>query len=395
MQTPPSPPPQGRFFRPFSLVSDVTVIPNRLMRYTGLSIGAKATYAALARMSCGATFCYPGQDRLLFELGMTRRQTLAEYILELEQHRFLFRERKGHNKKQNRYHFLMHPLFSELVNQHPDTDPPPPPDEPPAAPRSPEDRQTAGENGPYDRTLSCADSEHDNVRPSTVDMSEKRTSQCAESAHPLIGRAVELELYEKSSSSSRTTSAHGRAPEEEECSYAPIRQLLAPWGGGPRPASRLLAAARRVDPDISPPAVAALIPASIPPSFTVRSAGYFETAIPDLMRSAMYATLRPYWQPGADWSQTGPDLQRMAANPANTHAWRQAAWGLLEMRPYLDPHYAEWQAEQIRESRQTAQDQRSKNLKFWRELANDPAEPAESRQYARRMIAEAAEEGEA
>jgi hypothetical protein len=74
-----------------------TQVPNHILRSEKLSPGAKLTYAMLLSYAWNNEFCFPGQDRLGQDMGVTDR-SVRTYTQELETHGFLKVKRRGLNK---------------------------------------------------------------------------------------------------------------------------------------------------------------------------------------------------------------------------------------------------------------------------------------------------------
>jgi hypothetical protein len=74
-----------------------TQVPNAILRSPQLSVGAKLTYAMLLSYAWHADFCFPGQDTLAREMGVSLRSTNS-YIQELEKGGYLHIRRQGQGK---------------------------------------------------------------------------------------------------------------------------------------------------------------------------------------------------------------------------------------------------------------------------------------------------------
>src|SRR5438309_11974621 len=71
-----------------------TQVPNSILRHPKLSIGAKVTYAMFLSYAWNNDFCFPGQDRLAADLGMSR-SSVTGFIGELEKASFVSIQRRG------------------------------------------------------------------------------------------------------------------------------------------------------------------------------------------------------------------------------------------------------------------------------------------------------------
>lgn len=74
-----------------------TQIPNFILKNPNLSLGAKVTYAMLISYGWHNNFCFPGQDRLATDMGMSRSRT-TEFVSELEKARLITIQRRGQGK---------------------------------------------------------------------------------------------------------------------------------------------------------------------------------------------------------------------------------------------------------------------------------------------------------
>ena len=82
-----------------------TMVPNSILRAKKLSPGAKLAYSGLLSYAWEKDNCFPGQDRLGEDLGVTR-QTVNEYIKELRT-KGLIRVRRRGQGRSNLYELLV------------------------------------------------------------------------------------------------------------------------------------------------------------------------------------------------------------------------------------------------------------------------------------------------
>nr|WP_321514458.1 helix-turn-helix domain-containing protein [uncultured Pseudodesulfovibrio sp.] len=99
----------GKRFSPYKQFRRVSVIPNTLMRYIGLSHGAKLVWARLAQYAGADGRAYPAVGTLAQEVGLKKRQT-QNLLAELKAEGFIESEL---GPKANAYYFLLHPALVE------------------------------------------------------------------------------------------------------------------------------------------------------------------------------------------------------------------------------------------------------------------------------------------
>ena len=97
-----------KFFNPFRLFNGVHV-PDVLLRFPGLSPGAKLCYARLVRYAGDKGYCWPSQKELAAEIGMSDRQ-VRNYLAELISFDFI-RVRQRGLRRSNIYQFVLHAIF--------------------------------------------------------------------------------------------------------------------------------------------------------------------------------------------------------------------------------------------------------------------------------------------
>ena len=74
-----------------------TQVPNHILESRKLSPGAKLAYAMLLKYAWQNDFCFPGQDSLAADMGVSR-QSANTYIKELEKKDFIAIKRQGQGK---------------------------------------------------------------------------------------------------------------------------------------------------------------------------------------------------------------------------------------------------------------------------------------------------------
>ena len=78
-------------------VKGFTQVPNHVLVSDRLSPGAKLTYAMLLKYAWQNDCCFPGQERLAGDMGVTRQSTNA-YVQELQREKFINIKRRGQGK---------------------------------------------------------------------------------------------------------------------------------------------------------------------------------------------------------------------------------------------------------------------------------------------------------
>ncbi len=81
-----------------------TQLPNYILKDKKLSFGARLAYAVLLSYAWQEDSCFPGQDRMAADLGVSRRMVI-EYLKELKDHRYIDVKRRGLNQT-NIYYIL-------------------------------------------------------------------------------------------------------------------------------------------------------------------------------------------------------------------------------------------------------------------------------------------------
>ena len=74
-----------------------TQVPNYVLESPKLSAGAKLTYAMLLKYAWENDYCFPGQDRLATDMGVSR-QTANKYIQELQNKDYVKIKRQGQGR---------------------------------------------------------------------------------------------------------------------------------------------------------------------------------------------------------------------------------------------------------------------------------------------------------
>jgi biotin operon repressor len=74
-----------------------TQVPNFILKDPNISIGAKVAYAMFLSYAWHNDSCFPGQDRLAEDMGMSRSR-VTEFVGELERAGLVTIERRGQGK---------------------------------------------------------------------------------------------------------------------------------------------------------------------------------------------------------------------------------------------------------------------------------------------------------
>lgn len=74
-----------------------TQVPNFILKDPNLSVGAKVAYAMFLSYAWHNESCFPGQDRLAQDMGMSRTR-VTEFVGELEQAGLVTITRRGQGK---------------------------------------------------------------------------------------------------------------------------------------------------------------------------------------------------------------------------------------------------------------------------------------------------------
>ena len=74
-----------------------TQVPNFILKMDNVSAGAKVIYAMFLQYAWHNDHCFPGQERLSKDIGMSRSR-VTEYIGDLEKARLITIKRRGQGK---------------------------------------------------------------------------------------------------------------------------------------------------------------------------------------------------------------------------------------------------------------------------------------------------------
>ena len=91
-----------------------TQVPNHVLISNQLSPGAKLTYAMLLKYAWQNDFCFPGQERLAKDMGVTDR-SVRTYLKELEAKKFVGIKQRGLGKP-NLYELNLLPSSANRKN---------------------------------------------------------------------------------------------------------------------------------------------------------------------------------------------------------------------------------------------------------------------------------------
>jgi hypothetical protein len=88
-------------------------MPNFILRNPELSVGAKVTYAMFLSYAWNNDFCFPGQERLAQDMGMSRSR-VTEFIGQLEDAGLISIQRRGLGKTN------IYTVHAQVEHRHPD-----------------------------------------------------------------------------------------------------------------------------------------------------------------------------------------------------------------------------------------------------------------------------------
>ncbi|MFI5398512.1 MAG: helix-turn-helix domain-containing protein [Candidatus Binatia bacterium] len=89
-----------------------TAIPNRILENNGLTLGARMTYAMLLKYAWQRDFCFPAQERIAADLGVTDR-SVRTFLNELRDAKIIMWKQQGLNRP-NVYYILKLPERTPL-----------------------------------------------------------------------------------------------------------------------------------------------------------------------------------------------------------------------------------------------------------------------------------------
>jgi hypothetical protein len=91
-----------------------TMVPNHVLVSSKVSPSAKLAYAMLLKYAWEKDFCYPGQETLAKDMGVTDR-SVRTYLKELEAHKFIEIKQQGQGHP-NLYVLKMRPIEADRKN---------------------------------------------------------------------------------------------------------------------------------------------------------------------------------------------------------------------------------------------------------------------------------------
>jgi Helix-turn-helix domain len=92
-------------------------IPRYILRDKRLSFGARLTYAVLLSYAWQEDSCFPGQNKIATDLGVSRRM-ISPYLNELREQKYIAWERRGLGKTNVYYILDYQPLEIEADVKH-------------------------------------------------------------------------------------------------------------------------------------------------------------------------------------------------------------------------------------------------------------------------------------
>ena len=103
----------GELFSPHRKFREMVLIPAAVVADPDLSPGAKLCYGRLLRYGGKKNHCWPAQETLARELGVSV-PTVKRYLAELKTQRYIVARRRGLGES-NLYYFVWHARFGALV----------------------------------------------------------------------------------------------------------------------------------------------------------------------------------------------------------------------------------------------------------------------------------------
>src|SRR3712207_4743925 len=85
------------FIEDETLRAGFTQIPNSILRRPDITLGAKVTYMVLLSYAWQEGSCFPGQDRMAHDMGVSRRSVII-YLQQLQETGLVRVIRRGKNK---------------------------------------------------------------------------------------------------------------------------------------------------------------------------------------------------------------------------------------------------------------------------------------------------------
>ena len=74
-----------------------TQVPNFILKNPDISVGGKIVYAMFISYAWHNDYCFPGQERLAEDMGMSRSR-VTEFVTELEKYGLISIQRRGQGK---------------------------------------------------------------------------------------------------------------------------------------------------------------------------------------------------------------------------------------------------------------------------------------------------------
>lgn len=90
------------FILPKSMRHGFAQMPRPVLRYPKLSLNAKAVYCLLLSYAWQDNFCFPGQEKMSEDLGISGR-SVRNYLAELKKHGLIDWKKRGYSKTNDYY----------------------------------------------------------------------------------------------------------------------------------------------------------------------------------------------------------------------------------------------------------------------------------------------------
>ena len=105
-----------RYIKPNRYFKNIIIIPTFLLKCEHISDGAKLLFGLLCRFCGKNAWCWPRQDKLAEELGVSTR-TLSKYVKELVTAGLIYSEKRAFGKS-NKYYLLHEENYEPAIRKN-------------------------------------------------------------------------------------------------------------------------------------------------------------------------------------------------------------------------------------------------------------------------------------